>query len=250
MFSDDAKKLDKLLNVDTSSDVEDSEVLPDPSILEKELEEEVENATYQHKQSAKAVILNIAALYITEDFVERHPYIETKIERDIISYSQLQFQMYAYEKAIAKMMRQMAVESETHPRFFEVYSNMLSAKSKLTVTMSEYLVAMEETYKKLRQDIDIFGSEIVEIGDDKKDGDGLEYRGNKKLLEDVREELPSDKFDEIVYDEPRNPQLETNSGNNLPEDVKDPNKKKTNEEEIDKNVEEVNNYFDDNEAWG
>jgi hypothetical protein len=247
-----ANELKKLLDADISNDLTVDDVLPDRSVLTKEFEDEVDKTMKLFEKEATETIANIASTYIDADYVKSHPYLASKMKLDVKTLAELNFQMYSYQKASMKMLKQISIDDDTHPRYFEVYSNIIALQSKHSVTKSEFLYAMEEAYKKLKNDIETYTpSDKNEIIDVESIDETLEFRGTRKLLQDIRQELSSDQFDPVVYGDIRNPHVNTETGKDIPEELKYPKKANLSEEELEKEVKSVENYFENEEDyWG
>lgn len=246
-MNDGAKELDRLL--DTPTELTDAgEVLPDHEAMTEQFEQELQLTIDDFKARARETILEVANVYISPEQLEKFPYVKRKMKEDIETLSELLYQMNSLRMTNHIVMKEMQVYGNISPRMIEVQTSNIGSQSELSVAKSQFLVAMEESYKKLRNDLDsrrtIEDVEGEEVGEGQ---DTVVVRGMKKITGQVMQMLqgnPIDNFQRPELGVTRNPSVDVEEGKDIPDEIKYPDEQEDNMKKIEESSKEVEQYFD------
>lgn len=147
-------------------------------------------------REAEDIVRSSASFYVGEDNINSAPYIQQKIQGDIVILSEIRRQSKTAEYAICKMLEQIE-EGDMHPRTFEVLSGFQKTKLELIQAMAKRMAEMEESYKLFKEDFKKITEEntnVIEITDAESfttgaDGSVISGGGSRNFLKSIREEL-------------------------------------------------------------
>lgn len=166
--------------------------------------------------TAKNIVDSIAEFYLTKNIITEIPYVTQKNLVDKITVSNLLFQMKTAEHAIIKLLEEID-SGNTHPRTFEVLSSLQRSKMEIVKHLAQFMVIMEQNYKNLREDYRIKIAEdptTISAGDYSdvtENGNPMQMRGTKGLMEMIREAVPEKRADAII----KKQTTDGENGNNL-----------------------------------
>lgn len=153
--------------------------------------------------TAKNIVDSIAEFYLNKNIITEIPYVTQKNLVDKITVSNLLFQMKTAEHAIIKLLEEID-SGNTHPRTFEVLSSLQRSKMEIVKHLAQFMVIMEQNYKNLREDYRIKIAEdptTISAGDYSdvtENGNPMQMRGTKGLMEMIREAVPEKRADAII----------------------------------------------------
>lgn len=153
--------------------------------------------------TAKNIVDSIAEFYLNKNIVLEIPYVAQKNLVDKITVSNLLFQMKTAEHAIIKLLEEID-SGNTHPRTFEVLSSLQRSKMEIVKHLAQFMVIMEQNYKNLKEDYRIKIAEEPNTlsGNDYTDvtenGNPMQMRGTKGLMEMIREAVPEKRASVII----------------------------------------------------
>jgi hypothetical protein len=165
-----------------------------------------ENVKIESDSTAKNIVDSIAEFYLNKNIITEIPYVTQKNSVDKITVSNLLFQMKTAEHAIIKLLEEID-NGNTHPRTFEVLSSLQRSKMEIVKHLAQFMVIMEQNYKNLKEDYRIkiaeepnalSGGEYTDVTDN---GNPMQMRGTKGLMEMIREAVPEKRADATIKKE-------------------------------------------------
>ena len=149
--------------------------------------------------SAKKLMNSLLKFYLSEDLIKKNEYIQLKAKVDVMTMSNLIFQMQAAEHAITTLMR--TIDSgEVSPRMFEVLGGLQKTMLDIMKHQTLHMMAAEENMKKLKRDIDIYGDSIDITPKDTKPQIATVNRGTRNLMRDIQSEINGEEVEETDFD--------------------------------------------------
>lgn len=145
-------ELKKLLeNDDFSKDlreiVEDVEgIVPKTGIIL-----DYQKIKFECDDNAAKIVNSMASMYLTENAIKNVPYVTNKLCVDIITLSNLLFQMDTAKQAMIKLFEEID-SGNIQPRTFEVLSQMQKSNMEISKHLNQFMITMESNYKTLRED--------------------------------------------------------------------------------------------------
>jgi len=124
----------------------------------------------------------------------------------------MMLQLKTAQHAIIKLLEEIDM-GNIHPRLFEVLAQLQSQIMQMPKDYQNYMEKMEDSYKRLKTDMEqkaLSGGVVMgENGEPRKEisqngGDGIKVRGNKGLMENLRDILGSEIEDVTIVDAPEN----------------------------------------------
>jgi hypothetical protein len=160
----------------------------------------VQHDYFQMKNSAavkaKKTISALMKFYLDEDIIEQDEYVKARKRIDEMTLSSLMFQLETAEQALVTLLR--TIDSgELAPRMFEVLGTLQKSMLDIIKSQTMYLVAAEESVKKLSRDIEIFTdrkNKKLDGGNSKKEISNVN-RGTKSLMEEIQNEIKETGYD-------------------------------------------------------
>jgi hypothetical protein len=146
---------------------------------------------------AKKTIGALMKFYLDADIIEQDEYVKARRRIDEMTLSSLMFQLETAEQALVTLLR--TIDSgELAPRMFEVLGTLQKSMLDIIKSQTMYLVAAEESVKKLSRDIEIFTdrkNKKLSGGDDSKKDISNINRGTKSLMEEIQNEIKESGYD-------------------------------------------------------
>lgn len=162
--------------------------------LANELREEspydFEEMSDQFTQKAKDITDSLFKNFVDIGIFEKNDYARHKKELDTINISNLFFQLKTLKITIMKVMEEIA-SGNTHPRLLEVMGQLQDKMASITKTQANYVLFLEDTYKKLNNDVPVNPDSTV-VQSNSTEGKFFISVGTKNVIEN----LPPAEFDE------------------------------------------------------
>jgi hypothetical protein len=144
--------------------------------------------------SAKKLMNSLLKFYLSEELIQKNEYIQLKAKIDVMTMSNLIFQMQTAEHAITTLLRSIDA-GEVSPRMFEVLGGLQKTMLDIMKHQTLHMMAAEENMKKLKRDIDIY-SDTPAIEISSKTQDGTVKRGTRNLMKEIQAELGNEEIDD------------------------------------------------------
>lgn len=150
-------------------------------------------------KKAKKTINSILDFYFNESIISEDDYIRQKAIQDEATLGDLMAQIEISNRAITTLMENIDM-GDMAPRMFEVLSDAQKTFIELLKMRSMHLINMEENYKKLIQDREIYNQKS---NTEEKTTGGITMRGSKKLMQQLQDAMKNEEIDEadIAEDE-------------------------------------------------
>lgn len=157
---------------------------------------------------AKKTITALMKFYLDEDIIEKDEYVRARKRIDEMTLSSLMFQLETAEKALVTLLR--TIDSgELAPRMFEVLGTLQKSMLDIIKSQTMYLVAAEESVKKLSRDVEVFTDrKNKKLNHDNKEKGQISNinRGTKSLMEEIQGEIKETGYENIDGLEEINPE--------------------------------------------
>lgn len=144
-------------------------------------EKEKDKATELAKKSMNALL----KFYLKEDIINNNEYIQLRAKMATMQLSVLLNQVRTSEHAITTLLKQIHAGAFI-PRAFEVLAVLQKTLLDTMKLHTMQMIANEESFKRLRADLDHEGQSQPSIGD------GNARRGTRDLMREVQEEITED----------------------------------------------------------
>ena len=199
----EVNKTREMLGSSLDSLLDDSSLLEDDADNDEDLPQVTSNTRHDYDiiksqvgAKAKKTITALMKFYLDEDVIEKDEYLQARKRIDEMTLSSLMFQLDSAEKALVTLLR--TIDSgETAPRMFEVLGTLQKSMLDIIKSQTMYLVAAEESVKKLSRDIEIFSDKkgkSVGSGDSPKEISNVN-RGTKNLMQQIQEDVKIEGYD-------------------------------------------------------
>lgn len=139
------------------------------------------------ENQAKAITDSLFKFYVDLGVIDRHEYFKHKQSLDNANISNIFFQLNTIKMAIEKIAEEIN-QGNTHPRLFEVFGQLQDKLSAVVKTQANYLLFLEDTYKKAKQEVDLKegGGETAQLGaSTAKAGEYFVTAGTKNLVKAI-----------------------------------------------------------------
>lgn len=107
----------------------------------------------QFEKQAKSITDSMLKFYVDLGVIEKHEYVKQKQMLDNSSIQNIFFQLKTIRMAIEKIAEEIN-QGNTHPRLFEVFGQLQDKLTTVVKTQANYMLFLEDTYKKMNQDVD------------------------------------------------------------------------------------------------
>jgi len=186
------KSLDDLLKDDNNTE-SNGTGLPAFSHNEPMDYEQVKSSSMN---TSKKLMNSLLKFYLSEELIQKNEYIQLKAKIDVMTMSQLLFQMQTAEHAITTLLRSIDA-GEVSPRMFEVLGGLQKTMLDIMKHQTLHMMAAEENMKKLKRDIDIYGSTTT-IQIEEKNQAGSVKRGTRNLMREIQAELGNEEIEDAT----------------------------------------------------
>jgi len=165
-------------------EITSEETIDDLIPSEKSYPTRYQNIKSIAEKKAKSTIDSLLKFYLSENIIEQHDYIKAKAEIDKASLSTLMYQMKTTEKAITTLLDNID-NGDMTPRMFEVLGNLQKTLLDIVKSQTMYLMASEESLKKISRDIEIYNPGTTSVTPN-SGSSGVKSRGTKDLMKALR----------------------------------------------------------------
>tara|TARA_Y100000389_G_C17470110_1_gene529632 strand:+ start:2652 stop:3323 length:672 start_codon:yes stop_codon:yes gene_type:complete len=159
-------------------------------------------------EKAKKTITALMKFYLDEDIIEKDQYVIARKRIDEMTLSSLMFQLETAEQALVTLLR--TIDSgELAPRMFEVLGTLQKSMLDIIKSQTMYLVAAEESVKKLSRDVEIFTDrKNKKLNQDNRNQGQISNvnRGTKSLMEEIQNEIKDTGYENVDGLEEINPE--------------------------------------------
>jgi len=151
------------------------------------------------QSKAKKLMNSLLKFYLSQELIQKNEYITLKAKIDVMTMSNLMFQMRTAEHAIVTLLRSIDA-GEASPRMFEVLGGLQKTMLDIMKHQTLHMMAAEENMKKLKRDIDIYGDSIDITPKDTKPQIATVNRGTRNLMRDIQSEINGEEIEETDFD--------------------------------------------------
>jgi len=151
------------------------------------------------QNKAKKLMNSLLKFYLSQELIQKNEYITLKAKIDVMTMSNLMFQMRTAEHAIVTLLRSIDA-GEASPRMFEVLGGLQKTMLDIMKHQTLHMMAAEENMKKLKRDIDIYGDSIDITPKDSKPQIATVNRGTRNLMRDIQSEINGEEIEETDFD--------------------------------------------------
>jgi hypothetical protein len=107
----------------------------------------------QFEKQAKNITDSMLKFYVDLGVIDGHEYFKQKQALDNTNIQNIFFQLKTIRMAIEKIAEEIN-QGNTHPRLFEVFGQLQDKLTTVIKTQANYILFLEDTYKKIRQDVE------------------------------------------------------------------------------------------------
>ena len=107
----------------------------------------------EFEKQAKNITESMLSFYVDLGVIEKHEYVKQKQKLDNSSIGNIFFQLKTIRMAIEKIAEEIN-QGNTHPRLFEVFGQLQDKLTSVVKTQANYMLFLEDTYKKMNQDVE------------------------------------------------------------------------------------------------
>lgn len=190
--------LDNLLNDDNLlDDLSDPDLTSDLAPVTPNVQHDYDRMKDSSTEKAKKTITALMKFYLSADIIEKDEYVRARKKIDEMTLSSLMFQLETAEKALVTLLR--TIDSgELAPRMFEVLATLQKSMLDIIKSQTMYLVAAEESVKKLSRDIDMVAAKSNDKSKLEEPGkiDNLN-RGTKDLMKSIQADIREENIEDI-----------------------------------------------------
>ncbi len=129
---------------------------------------------------ARSITDSLLKNFVDIGIFEESDYAKHKKELDTINISNFMFQLKTIKVALIKVMEEIA-GGNTHPRLLEVMGGLQDKMANITKMQANYVLFLEETYKKLNADTPVNNSE-AEVNSSPNEGQYFVSVGTKNII--------------------------------------------------------------------
>ena len=157
---------------------------------------------------AKILLDKMVDFYLDSNIIGEDEHVEYKKKIDAMNLSSMLLQLRSSQHVITKIMEEIDF-GNMHPRLIEVLVQLQSQIIQMPKDYQNYMERMEDSYKRLKVDYEqkklrggiVFdelpeGSTTYSVSN----GDGIKVRGNKNLMENLRDIIGSEIEDVTIED--------------------------------------------------
>ena len=178
-------------------------------------------------RKAKRTLDGLFKFYLSEEIISQEEYISARSTLSESELSKMIFLMETSELMIITLMEQID-DGDMQPRMFEVLATLQKSLLDVVKAQTMYMVAAEETAKKLAREIDIFKPDkSASLDKGKSNGSptgSISTRGQKDLMRAIAEANSKKKEDEtdIAKSEEVKPRMDNRVKPVMPSELEEP----------------------------
>ena len=186
---EERKKLEEILEV-VVDDVEvltaEAEKIINKKTKDKlnynELKEEVDS-------EANSLVKETALFFFSEEAIESERYLRERIKADILTISNLLFQMKTSEHAIVKLL-ELIDEGNVQPRQFEVLASLQKSKMEIVKHLASMITILETNYRNISTEYQFKSTDVsanvIDATYEREEDTKLVAFGTKDLIKTIR----------------------------------------------------------------
>lgn len=144
------------------------------------------------EKQAKDITTSMLKFYVDLGVLDKNEYLSEKQKLDNTNIQNIFFQLKTLRMALEKITEEIN-QGNTHPRLFEVFGQLQDKLTTVIKTQANYILFLEDTYKKMNQDISQKGVQSSSVTPLLSDGN--EYyitAGTKNIMKELTGEEVSD----------------------------------------------------------
>jgi hypothetical protein len=195
------------------------------SIIDEQLIEETkvkcpydfDKISQDFTDKARGITDSLLEYYVELGILEKNNYIRNKKELDTLNISNMFFQIKTLKITITKIMEEITT-GNTHPRLIEVFGQLQDKLRTLTQTQANYMLFLEESYKKINSEEPVNIHTGKKLKTNKKEGDFFVTVGTKNMVHNLPKSTLKEVDTELI-----DPSNKTNlmKENNIKTDAED-----------------------------
>lgn len=121
-----------------------------------------EEMNRKFEKQAKDITDSMLKFYVDLGIMDQNDYLKQKQVLDNSNIQNIFFQLKTLRMAIEKIAEEIN-QGNTHPRLFEVFGQLQDKLTTVIKTQANYVLFLEDTYKKINQDISQKGTQSASV---------------------------------------------------------------------------------------
>ena len=162
--------------------------------LKRESPYDFDQMSEQFTVKAREITDSLFKNFVDIGLFEKNDYARHKKELDTINISNLFFQLKTLKIAIIRVMEDIA-SGNTHPRLLEVMGQLQDKMANITKMQANYILFLEETYKKLNNDSPV-NPDSTQVESSDAEGKFFISVGTKNVIQSLPKSEITDDEDE------------------------------------------------------
>lgn len=149
------------------------------------------------KKKALEITDSLFKFYVDLGLITQHDYLKQKKDLDNMNIETLFFQHKTIKMAIERIMEEIN-QGAAHPRLFEVMSQLQDRLTTVAKTQANYMLFLEDTYKKMRSEVDSRGDQAglpASSVNSIQAGDYYITAGTKNIMKEIEGEKLDQNFE-------------------------------------------------------
>lgn len=154
-----------------------------------------ESMNNNFSKQAKDITNSMLQFYVDLGVIDKVDYLKQKQILDNTNIQNIFFQLKTIRMALEKIAEEIN-QGNTHPRLFEVFGQLQDKLTMVIKTQANYILFLEDTYKKMNQDLTQQGTQSGSKPKLLKNGNSEEYfisAGTKNIMREIVAEEIIDK---------------------------------------------------------
>ena len=181
-----------------SGDISENDIVDDRfNELEQNPPIDFEEMSSGFKTKALEITDSLFKFYVDLGLITQHDYLKQKKDLDNMNIETMFFQHKTIKMAIERIMEEIN-QGAAHPRLFEVMSQLQDRLTMVTKTQANYMLFLEDTYKKMRSEVDSRGDQAglpASSVNAIKAGEYYVTAGTKNIMKEIQGEKSDQEFD-------------------------------------------------------
>ena len=181
-----------------SGDTSESDIVDDRfNELEQNPPIDFDEMSSGFKAKALEITDSLFKFYVDLGLITQHDYLKQKKDLDNMNIETMFFQHKTIKMAIERIMEEIN-QGAAHPRLFEVMSQLQDRLTTVTKTQANYMLFLEDTYKKMRSEVESRGDQLglpASSVNSIQAGDYYVTAGTKNIMKEIQGESLNKEFD-------------------------------------------------------
>ena len=181
-----------------SGDTSENDIVDDRfNELEQNTPIDFDEMSSGFKKKALEITDSLFKFYVDLGLITQHDYLKQKKELDNMNIETMFFQHKTIKMAIERIMEEIN-QGAAHPRLFEVMSQLQDRLTTVTKTQANYMLFLEDTYKKMRSEVDSKGDQAglpASSVNAIQAGDYYITAGTKNIMKEIESDGLNNDFD-------------------------------------------------------